>query len=118
MNTGRERRGITPRELTSALLATALLVALAALVGGLLWYAVPGPPLVALGSTARYACIPGYSAEIRPSGELTATGYSQHCLIAKRGLIDAHLMAYPGEIVIQRLISGQMIPTADANVKI
>lgn len=54
MNAGREPRGVTRRELTSALLAAALLVALAALVGGLLWYAVPGPPLVTLGSTADF----------------------------------------------------------------
>jgi hypothetical protein len=62
--------------------------------------------------TAKYAYVPEYSAEIVPPNGVTATGYSHHCLVAKRGLPDAHLMAYPGEAILQNVISGQMIPTA------
>jgi hypothetical protein len=64
-------------------------------------------------ATGRLAYVLSYSAEIRPSGSTTATGYSHLFFIAKVGRPDAHLMAYPVATIWKRYASKRMIPTGN-----
>jgi hypothetical protein len=61
------------------------------------------------GNIGYLAFVPGYSAEIRPSGSPTATGWSQWFFI-----VENHLMAYPGEIVSANLGNSAWIATGYA----